>query len=251
MNIKTISDRVLFALSVPKCVGCLEPLEYGEKAFCPKCSLEFEEIKNRNCSRCAKKLNYCGCSNEYLESHFVRRVSKSFRYMIRGDNLNVANSLIFSLKRQNREDVLEFAAREMSANIRNIVDTPEMYIITNVPRRRKAIIEFGIDHSSLLAERVAELLGAEYISILKSNSRKPQKSLERADRLKNVEFEIVNDIDISGRSVIIVDDVITTGASVGAAAMLLKSLGAKNIVAASLGIAYKDKYDGAGYEKIR
>lgn len=242
MNVKELSDKVLFALSVPKCVACREPLDYGQNAFCLKCSAEFEEIKTRNCSRCAKKLSSCSCSNAYLESHFVHSVIKCFRYLIR-EETNVANALIFSLKKDNRSDVLELCKREMVAAIRNSIDTPESYIFTNIPRRRAAIIEHGIDHSALLAKAVAEEIGAEYISIFNSKSKKPQKSLERAERLKNAEFKLLKEIDLTGKSVIIVDDIITTGASMAMAAALLRSLGARNIVAATLAIAYKDKYE--------
>ena len=246
INIKEISDRALFALSVPKCVCCRERLDYGQNAFCPKCYSEFEEIKTRNCSRCSKKLSECDCSNAYLEAHFVRRVVKSFRYLIR-EETNAANALVFSLKKDNRKDVLNLCTKEMAAAIRNSIEAPESYILTNVPRRRAAIIEYGIDHSALLAEAVAKELRAEYIPLLKSQSQKPQKSLERKERLKNVEFDLIKEIDLTGKSVIIVDDIITTGASMGAAAALLRSLGAKNIVAAALAIAYKDKYETADF----
>ena len=242
MNIKEIMDRALFALSVPKCVCCRERLDYAQIAFCPKCSLEFEEIKTRNCSRCAKKLSWCDCSNSYLEAHVVRRVVKSFRYLI-SDEANPANALVFSLKRDNRSDVLELCKREMTASIMHSVDSPQECIITNVPRRRAAIIQYGIDHSSILAKAVANELQAEYIPLLKSLSKKPQKSLERAERMKNAEFELISEKDLTGRRVIIVDDIITTGASMATAATLIRSLGAKNIVAATLGIAYRDKYD--------
>ena len=245
MNIKEISDRVLFALSVPKCVACREPLDYGQNAFCLKCSSEFEDFKTRNCSRCAKKLSACACSNSYLESHFVHRVIKCFRYLIR-EETSAANALIFSLKRDNRSDVLERCKVEMVAAIRNSIEMPENYIFTNIPRRRAAIIEYGIDHSALLAKAVAQELGAEYIPVLRSKSKRAQKSLEREERLKNAEFDLLKEIDLSGKSVIIVDDIITTGASMGTAAAILRSIGAKNIVAATLAIAYKDVYEFSG-----
>ena len=246
MNIKAISDRVLFALSVPKCVCCKEPLDYGQKAFCPECSAKFEEIKSRNCSRCAKKLCECSCSNEYLEGHFIRRVIKSFRYIIR-DEINPANALVFSLKKDNRRDVLQLAAREMADAIRCSVKNPEEYIFTNIPRRKSEIISKGYDQAAVLAEAVAKEIGAEYILFLKSKSKSAQKSLEHEERLKNADFSIIKDTDLTGRSVIIVDDVITTGASMGTAASLIRSLGAKNIVGAALGIAYKDKYETAEF----
>ena len=239
MNIKEMMDRVLFALSVPKCVCCKKPLDYGEKAFCPKCSAVFEEFKSRNCSRCSRALSECDCSNDFLRAHYVSRVVKCYRYLNRDEALP-GNSLIYSLKRDNRIDVLERAADELGNAILNSVDNPASYVFTNVPRRKTAIIEHGIDHSALLTRELAKRFGAEYKAILKSNAKKPQKSLETEDRFKNADFQIAINIDLTGKGIIIVDDIITSGASMSKAAALIRSLGCREIIGACLAIAYKD-----------
>lgn len=240
MNIKNIMDRVLFALSVPKCVCCKTRLDYGENALCLKCSAEFEQFKTRNCSRCARKLNMCSCSNDFLEAHYIKRTIKCFRYLNRND-ATPGNALIYSLKRDNRSDVLKRCADELEYAIRNSISDPGGYIFTNVPRRKSAIIEHGIDHSELLARELAKRFDAEYISLLKSNAKKPQKSLEAADRFKNADFYISKNIDLTGRAVLLVDDIITSGASMSKAASLIRSLGSREINAVSLAIAYKDQ----------
>lgn len=240
MNINAIMDRVLFTLSVPKCVCCKRRLSYGESALCLECSAEFHDFKTRNCSRCARVLNQCDCSSSFLEGHFVRRTVKCFRYL-GSETITSANALIYSLKRDNREDVLRICTSELAVAIDNSVDNPESFIFTNVPRRKDAIVKYGIDHSELLARSLAKRFGAEYRRILKSKAKKAQKSLEAEERFKNAEFCIIDDRDITGRGVVIVDDIITSGASMSKAAVLIRSLGSKDIVAASLGIAYKDE----------
>ena len=240
MNKSKLMDRVLFALSVPTCVRCDTRLRYGEKAFCPECSLEFNDFKTRSCANCARELSKCDCSTNYLKAHFIKRVIKCYRY-IGSDAAGPGNSLIYSLKRDNRADVLEVCADNLEKAIRYSVKAPDKVIFTNVPRRRAAIIKFGIDHSELLATELAKRFGAEYIKVLKSNAKKEQKSLETTERLKNADFKIIKDLDLSGKDVIIVDDIITSGASMSSAAMLIKSLGAKSITAAALAIAYKDE----------
>ena len=143
MNIKNIMDRVLFALSVPKCVCCKTRLDYGENALCLKCSAEFEQFKTRNCSRCARKLNMCSCSNDFLEAHYIKRTIKCFRYLNRND-ATPGNALIYSLKRDNRSDVLKRCADELEYAIRNSISDLGGYIFTNVPRRKSAIIIMNI-----------------------------------------------------------------------------------------------------------
>lgn len=240
MNITKIMDRVLFTLSVPKCVCCRNKLDYGDKALCLKCSTAFNDFKTRNCSMCGRMLNECDCSNEFLSAHYMKRVIKCYRYLTR-DDMSPANSLIYSLKRDNRSDVLDVCTDELATAITNSIVDPENYIFTNIPRRRAALVEYGIDHSALLAKALAKRFGAEYRSMLASKAKKAQKSLETDERFKNADFYIRHDIDLSGRKVIIVDDIITTGASMGKAAAMIRSLGSKEIIGASLAIAYKDK----------
>ena len=240
MNIKELMDRVLFALSVPKCVACGKRLDYGQKALCHECSTEFCDFKTRECARCARVLSKCSCVTPYLKAHFIGRVVKCFRYINRKE-MTAGNSLIYSLKKDNRADVLERCADELEVAIRNCVRFPENYIFTNVPRRKAAIVKYGIDHSELLAKELAKRFDAEYLKLLKSNAKREQKSLEPSDRLKNADFDAIGSVDLGGREVIIVDDIITTGASMASAATIIRSLGCKSITAVALAIAYKDQ----------
>ena len=239
MNIREMKDRALFALSVPKCVCCQEKLAYGQNAICLKCSDELQEFATRNCSFCGKTLNECDCSNSFLETHFVKRVIKCYRYMNLEERLPSA-ALIYSLKRDNRRDVLEKATDLMLCALNNSLNHLDEYIITNIPRRSSAIIEYGIDHSALLAENIAIKSGAEYVSFFRSKAKREQKSLDTIERRKNADFVLTKDVDLAGKRVIIVDDIITSGASMANAATLLRSLGCRDIIAACLAIAYKD-----------
>lgn len=238
MNVRELMDRALFALSVPKCIGCGNHLDYRQKAFCPKCYDIFADHKYRNCSRCAKKLSECNCSNDFLSSHYIRHVIKCYRY---SSNLTTpSNKVIFSLKKDNRADVLELLTDELSKAILISIESPDEYIFTNIPRRKSAIIEYGIDHSEMLARSVAKRLGTSYVQLLRSTSKRAQKSLDIDERRKNASFNLVRSPDLTNKRVIIVDDIITSGASMVNAAMHIRSLGCKDITAACIAIAYKD-----------
>ncbi len=161
--------------------------------------------------------------------------------MQREDTLPL-NAPIYSLKRHHRKDVLEFCADEMTASIKNAFPKAKDYIITNVPRSERSIVKYGYDHAEILAREVAKIIGAKYEKILKSSIKVEQKKLHGESRRRNAKFTIMNEIDLSGKNVLIIDDIVTSGASMGEAAMLIRSLGAKRIMGAALGIAYKDKY---------
>jgi predicted amidophosphoribosyltransferase len=49
-------------------------------------------------------------------------------------------------------------------------------------------------------------------------------------------------IDLSSMKIIIIDDIVTTGASLGSCATQLKIAGASKVIGASVAITYKDKY---------
>ncbi len=238
MKPSDFAKRLLHLASVPKCVACRERLEFPRFVFCPECSLEYEENKKRDCGICGKPIYECYCASEYLKAHFVKRLFKVFRYKHRDEN-RASSSLIYSLKRDNRKDVLDFSSEELSRAISQC-DLRGEVIFTNVPRRRAAIIKYGIDHSALLAREIAKRLGKTYLSLLASRSKREQKSLRGEERLSNADFYVKREIDLSGKTVIIVDDIVTTGASMASSAMLVKSLGAKRIYGAAIAVAYRD-----------
>ena len=238
----TLKEKIMFYLSVPKCTSCKTRLEIHERALCTKCKNEYDNFIKRNCSICAKPLYECTCTNEYLDAHYVHEVIKVFRYIIK-DDLQT-NSLIYSLKKDNRRDVVEFLSDELTASIVTSVKNPEAYVITSIPRTPKSIVKYGIDHARLLAEAVARKLGAKYVKTLTSKSKTQQKAAgSREERIKNTDFRIRKSANkIKDKNIILIDDVITTGASMGHAATLLKGVGAKKIIGAALAVAYKDRY---------
>ena len=91
---------------------------------------------------------------------------------------------------------------------------------------------------------VAEKLGIEYVELLKSKAKRPQKSLYGEARRENANFECKHRIkqNLNKKRVILIDDIITTGASMSSAAKMIKKLGTRQIIGACLGVAYKEKY---------
>ena len=234
--------KLLYYIAPPRCVFCKERTPIDSTVLCHICKEKYDDALRRNCSVCAKPLYECTCPNDYLDSHYVHKCIKVFRYL--PDNELPTNSLIFSLKKDNRHDVLDMLSQELADAIKFNLKNYESYVMTSVPRRKSAISKYGFDHAKILGKAISEKLGLKYINALKSNVKREQKfSMSREERFKNLKFNIrKKSIDLSGQNVIIVDDIITTGASMGACAMLLKSVGAKRIVGASLAIAYKDPY---------
>ena len=235
-------EKLLFYLSVPKCAFCGEILSIEDMGLCKACKVKYDDAKKKNCSVCSNPLPKCRCTNKYLESHFIHKHVKVFRY--RSGEETPENSLIYKLKRDNRRDIVKFLSEELSDAIKNSVKIDGNVIITSVPRRKSAKIKYGIDHAEMLGVSVAKILGCSYLKTLKSKAKRAQKKAESPEkRIENANFSTVNDsLDLTGKTVILVDDIVTTGASMGACAFHLKSIGAKKIISASVATAYKDTY---------
>jgi len=239
MTFSELISRALHYVSVPKCLACNERLDYEHLALCPSCSARLARYKERNCSRCAKPLYECTCTTAYLEAHCVRKLVKVWRYRQHEESAS-ANAIIYNLKKECRYDALKRATEELATAIRNSLSPDNSYIFSNIPRRFTAVLDYGIDHAAELSRSLAREFGCQYVSLLKSKSKKPQKKLEREERLSNAAFNLKSTPDLKGKTVILIDDIVTTGASMGHCAMLIRSLGAKEIVGAALAIAYFD-----------
>ena len=172
------------------------------------------------------------------------KLLKIFRYKPSSDpNKRIpANQLIYVIKRVNRRDLVDFISDEMIVAIKNSIDFKD-YILSNVPRKRSRVLKYGFDHSEEIAKSIANKLGLKYIKLLKSKSKLAQKKLHGEERIKNAEFDILKKKqNLKAKRVLLIDDIVTTGASMGASAMLIRALGAKEVVGACLAITYRDEY---------
>ena len=140
--------------------------------------------------------------------------------------------------------MFDFLSGELTEALSAEINDFENVVITNVPRRKPSILKYGYDHAAVIARLVAKHTGAEYASLLISKAEKVQKRLQREERIKNASFAYKKKLpDLKGKTVIVVDDIVTTGASMGACAALIRGLGPKTIIGAAISIAYKDKQE--------
>ena len=226
---------------VPKCPSCLTILKGDEWVLCTKCKSNYENEKERRCSLCNERLFECSCSIPHLHTHKVRALHKITRYNPHADNV-ASPYLIYSLKREHRTDVINFMADELSDALIGEYGDMTDFLITNVPRRHSALMEHGYDHAAKLAKAIAKRLGCEYKTLLKSKAHRAQKSLSPEERQKNASFKLCREENLKGRVVLLVDDIVTSGASMGKCADTLRALRPKRIVGACFSIAYRDPY---------
>ncbi len=111
-----------------------------------------------------------------------------------------------------------------------------------VPLARRRLAERGFNQAELLARQAAALTGLPVLPVLqKILETPPQTGLSRAQRQANLSGAFVlskNRPGVpAGRSVILVDDVFTTGFTAGECARVLKNAGVKKVYVATLAVA--------------
>ena len=103
-----------------------------------------------------------------------------------------------------------------------------------VPATAEAFARRGFDHMELTARELAGMLGLPLADVLAREKASDQRGLGRTGRAANLSgtFRVVE--DVSGLSLLLVDDVVTTGATVREAARALLRRGAAPVTACSL-----------------
>ncbi|HET6498488.1 MAG TPA: phosphoribosyltransferase family protein, partial [Coriobacteriia bacterium] len=102
--------------------------------------------------------------------------------------------------------------------------------VVAVPATPRALRLRGFDHTAVIAERVARTLGVAVLPALESVGARDQRALGRNARRENVAggFAVTRGVAPPPR-VLLVDDVMTTGATLDAAAAVLLAAGAKAV----------------------
>jgi len=103
-----------------------------------------------------------------------------------------------------------------------------------VPASPVALRRRGFDHASGIAEGAAEALGVPAVRALRRANAQDQRRLGRTDRARNVAdvFEACG--DVPGRRIVLVDDVMTTGSTLDAAAGVLLASGVDEVRVAAV-----------------
>lgn len=213
------------------CVVCGRELHaLNRYRLCELCyGLRFEVLREKTCLKCGKMLiaeeEYClDCQNH--EKHFDRAIS-AVTYT------DAAVQLVTALKFRGKRYLAEPMAKWMTDRFLELEVAADVVLPVPLhPNRRK---ERGYNQSELLAEIVAESLSLplDLTSVVREKDTLASSGIEggrkaREENMKDA-FRLVSKESIAGKTVLVVDDVITTGTTSSFLAEVLKKGGAKKV----------------------
>ena len=242
-------SRLLF---VPRCASCgirLSPiarednLAYGLVCFCPDCMQKWQSAKQDMCHTCYMSAAKCTCT------HINRKIKQPFipsLFFYRQNRSLVQNQALFTAKCRHFPELFEFLAKELAPSVERLLAEQKTdksnCILTWLPRGQKALKKYGHDQARKICLELSRELGIPALPLLSRKGGKEQKKLDERDRAKNSaqsiflndklkgfdRKDLVSDAKIQdfieGKTVIVVDDIITTGASMRRAILLLEPL---------------------------
>ena len=230
-------NRFLRILFPEICPVCKKPsTDHVTAPICADCWQAISSYEGPACQKCGKPLVsdvsiICG---ECLEDEPAFEWVRSFG--LYDGALKEAISLFkyYGIRRLSRP------LSEMMLKIR----IPHTDAVIPVPLTRKKLRQREFNQAALFAKHIANHIGAKIIlnCLIKIRDTAPQVGLNAEERRKNIKnaFGIVDKEVIQGKSVILVDDVFTTGATIRNCAKLLKKAGAGEVYAVTLAHSMRD-----------
>lgn len=211
----------------PRCVLCLG----GKKMICDEC-VRLLPKAHLKCL-CCKKRNpygiYCPlCVRKYKPD----QVLSVFDYC------NEVKKIIHEFKYKDYSMLSEELARQMVPAVLDLKNYSS-YTLVPVPIDAKKLQYRGYNQSELLTKRLGKLTNLPVKKVLSRvhDSRPSQAQLEKVKRRKNIKgaFFVESSVKIPEK-IILIDDVITTGATVEEATKTLKKAGGKSVVCISFAL---------------
>lgn len=217
----------------PACAGCGRPLEsLGQEPLCRDCLSLLPVSRPPWCRRCGLSLAQQGagadlCVDCRLHPPAFDQAVSPFLYE------GPIKELITGLKYRGRISLGRFLADSMARTVWEQADLRSVEAIVPVPLHATRLRERGFNQAQILAAGLAGRLGLPCRSdlMVRARATQPQTELSREDRRENLRGAFAAGASsLPGNSFLLVDDVLTTGATVRACAEALRRAGAARIL---------------------
>ncbi len=204
-----------------RCVSCNREAVLDHRYLCQDCAQGLERITSC-CPCCGRSNNGTLCDDCAKERYFLKTTAP-FKY------ISGAKGMVRALKYKN----CVFLAPIMAADMAPMCDFDNIDLVTSVPARRSSFARRGYNQSSYLAYYLSKIINLPFEHLLAfGGNTRSQHLLAKNQRRFNYVDSIFCIKDISGKSMLLVDDILTTGSTANACAKALIKCGASAVYVA-------------------
>ena len=223
--------RLVEWLLPPRCSRCGERIRRpGSPLFCSVCYPRFIQEVTEGCPICCRPTISCLCKTR----HCTERLVYALPYDGTAEDSTISYLILTSKYRHHRAAHETLAAYMIDAARRTGLTEDRDRVITFVPRALTKAMKLGLDPAELLTKRYCQAQNTTYLPLLDHSERgEEQKTLAYSDRLPNslLNYYLLPQAAsrVAGRRVLLIDDVVTTGATVAVCAAALREAGATDV----------------------
>lgn len=236
----SLFSKLLFP---PKCACCsaLLGLDIPDHvALCSDCQKLWDSEVLETCGVCAKAVGKCACLTERMQKAKCKGFYKLV-YYVPAKKTPVQNRLIYTVKQTRDRRSVDFLAEELWKSMKELCKEKSIkkddVILTYIPRSSMAKLQYGTDQAKELAMALSRIsqIPVEPLIRRKGGRANSQKKLDPIARYKNAQnsfdVSLKTDAAIKGKTVFLIDDIVTTGASMAVGTRLLRKMGADAVYA--------------------
>jgi len=212
--IKTYFEGIIAVMYPHTCLSCGQPLVKGEEYACSECMYQ------------VRRTDYHLQKENPVAQLFYGRIDLVFATSYFGfDKGGIFQKLIHQLKYQNQKEVGEMLGQHMGMGLKNSPFLPAVDAIIPVPLHKKKAKKRGYNQSEHIAIGLASVMKTKVdtSTLLRISYSGSQTKLSREKRWDNVaeSFALSDKETLKGQHVLLVDDVLTTGATIEACYQVL------------------------------
>ncbi|MBQ4536002.1 MAG: ComF family protein [Lachnospiraceae bacterium] len=219
-----IGIQLLFPLRCPVCDRIVRP--FGKK-ICPECRGRLRRAQAPWCMKCGKQLQQ--------EEEFCADCRTMQHEYLRGRALYEYESVapaIYRFKYAGRQEYADFFGEEVARSLYDFIERTQAEALVPVPLHSKRFRKRGYNQAELLADAISCYSGIPVCRklVVRNKNTVPLKYQNPAERQNNLKkaFNIAQN-DVKLKTIIVVDDIYTTGSTIDEVARTLKAAGVRNV----------------------
>ncbi|MBR5296126.1 MAG: ComF family protein [Clostridia bacterium] len=215
MTLSSLKETLLFFFFPPKCAGCGR---VGFEGLCPECKEHLDSIFT---------------PKKFLTTGGIGFADGMFALFPYQDPL--VKKLLFDWKRENYADLAPIFFPYIEKAVKKKLFPAQIHAISFLPRRQSARRKNGFDQAEEILKLVAKSLSLPAETLLKRRGYSRQQHKEKFEkREQNVHGVFAATRDFQGETILLIDDIVTTGATAREGARILKKHGAMKVYVFSL-----------------